>query len=418
MYWRKIFITIFFGLIFSFSALFAEQNLEILKAMMLADKGELVEASKIYENLYDKSKDKVFLKESLGLAIESGNEKSINKLLKKGEKILNNDNDFMRVKILHLISKMKLKEAKNLTNDLISKDQNDSRNFIMLGEINIFLNENKEALDNFKKAYEIDASEYNVERLSSFLLVNFKDTKEAKRYLEDFKIQNGCTINVCDTLSEIYRQNKEFKSFAKINEELYDIDNEQETLNKAIVGYVTANNLDDFKDFVKRHNIDNETAMSGYAQLGDFKSAIDIANLLFENTQDSKFQALMAIYEYESKSQIKKPENDELKNIIKNFEASVKKANQDVFFNYYGYLLIDHDIDIKKGIELVKKALEISPNSPYYLDSLAWGYYKIKECDMAKEQMNMALKHEGFAQEIEAKLHKNAIDECKSKEQK
>jgi tetratricopeptide (TPR) repeat protein len=44
--------------------------------------------------------------------------------------------------------------------------------------------------------------------------------------------------------------------------------------------------------------------------------------------------------------------------------------------NYLGYLYIDENINIDKGIELVKKALIEKPDSPYYLDSLGWGYFK------------------------------------------
>ena len=34
------------------------------------------------------------------------------------------------------------------------------------------------------------------------------------------------------------------------------------------------------------------------------------------------------------------------------------------------------NINIDKGIKLVKKALELIPNNPAFLDSLGWGYFK------------------------------------------
>ena len=59
----------------------------------------------------------------------------------------------------------------------------------------------------------------------------------------------------------------------------------------------------------------------------------------------------------------------------------------DVYDNYLGYLLIDYDIDVSRGVELVKRALTKDPTSVFYKDSLAWGYYKQKKCVEAYEIM-------------------------------
>ncbi|KIM09059.1 MAG: hypothetical protein KU29_02270 [Sulfurovum sp. FS06-10] len=77
--------------------------------------------------------------------------------------------------------------------------------------------------------------------------------------------------------------------------------------------------------------------------------------------------------------------------------------------NYYGYLLIDHDIDVEKGIVLVQRALELEPNSPFYLDSLAWGLYKQGKCFEANEIMKF------FGEQIyeeEVLEHIEAIKKC------
>ena len=98
--------------------------------------------------------------------------------------------------------------------------------------------------------------------------------------------------------------------------------------------------------------------------------------------------------------------------ILDKFEASVPKLNNDMFFNYYGYLLIDHEIDPRKGVEMVQKALEISPDSPYYEDSLAWGYFKLGECKKAKGIMMHAMKDVDFRTSKEAKEHLHLIERC------
>ena len=73
-----------------------------------------------------------------------------------------------------------------------------------------------------------------------------------------------------------------------------------------------------------------------------------------------------------------------------------------------GYILIDNDIDVKEGIKYVEKALEFDPNNEEYIDSLAWGYYKLGKCKEAWE----IIKHIKLDNE-EIKKHKEAIKKCK-----
>ncbi|MEK6797188.1 MAG: tetratricopeptide repeat protein [Spirochaetota bacterium] len=58
--------------------------------------------------------------------------------------------------------------------------------------------------------------------------------------------------------------------------------------------------------------------------------------------------------------------------------------------NALGYTYIDQDINIAKGLTLVKKALSIR-QSPHFYDSLGWGYFKEKRFDEAKTELTRAL---------------------------
>lgn len=58
--------------------------------------------------------------------------------------------------------------------------------------------------------------------------------------------------------------------------------------------------------------------------------------------------------------------------------------------NALGYTYIDQDIDVVKGLSLVKKAIAIK-QSPHYYDSLGWGYYKEKRYTEAKAELTRAL---------------------------
>jgi len=54
-----------------------------------------------------------------------------------------------------------------------------------------------------------------------------------------------------------------------------------------------------------------------------------------------------------------------------------------IALNNLGYILIDHDIDVNRGLSLVEKALHHVPEESSYLDSKAWGLYKIGKYEEA-----------------------------------
>lgn len=53
----------------------------------------------------------------------------------------------------------------------------------------------------------------------------------------------------------------------------------------------------------------------------------------------------------------------------------IKKDNYNAM-NTLGYILVDSETDIDKGIEYIKEALQKDPENPARLDSMGWAYYK------------------------------------------
>jgi len=52
------------------------------------------------------------------------------------------------------------------------------------------------------------------------------------------------------------------------------------------------------------------------------------------------------------------------------------------------WFLINNDIDINEGVDLVEKALKIDPEDPYYLDTKGWGLYKQGRYEEALQFLN------------------------------
>ncbi len=59
-------------------------------------------------------------------------------------------------------------------------------------------------------------------------------------------------------------------------------------------------------------------------------------------------------------------------------------------YNALGYSFADRNIKLDEALTLIKKALEISPNDHYMLDSLGWVYYKKGELDQAATYLKQA----------------------------
>lgn len=133
---------------------------------------------------------------------------------------------------------------------------------------------------------------------------------------------------------------------------------------------------------------------------------------MYKKTGEIKYLGESAIYEYES---LKNRDNKALLNkISKKFEQVLEQNRSTLYLNYYGYLLIDHDIDVKKGMKLVKEALETEPNSSFYLDSLAWGHYKLGECKESLSIIRKVITLEG-GDDPEVLKHYEDIKKCAKK---
>lgn len=59
--------------------------------------------------------------------------------------------------------------------------------------------------------------------------------------------------------------------------------------------------------------------------------------------------------------------------------------------NYLGYSWIDRNENLDRGLELIRKAVKLSPDDGYILDSLAWAYYRLGRYEEAIAPMEKAV---------------------------
>lgn len=146
----------------------------------------------------------------------------------------------------------------------------------------------------------------------------------------------------------------------------------------------------------------------------NYTKAFPLADKLYAKTGDVSYLGQSAIYEYESSE---KKDKAMLSRVMHKLEKVVKIEQSPLYLNYLGYLLIEHKLNVKKGIKYVRMALKSDPKSAFYLDSLAWGYYKLGDCKRAYTLIKKVSKLEG-GDDKEVLFHLKSIKTCFDKMKK
>ncbi len=77
-------------------------------------------------------------------------------------------------------------------------------------------------------------------------------------------------------------------------------------------------------------------------------------------------------------------------------EADFKRSleldgEQASVLNYLGYSWVDQNMNIDEAMELIKKAVKLKPDDGYYVDSLGWAYYRLRDYPRAVEHLERAV---------------------------
>lgn len=388
----------------------AEINFDILSALELQDKNPKA-ALELYKQIYKKTDSEVYLKEAIKIAFFIKDEKNLSELLGIGEKRLADDSDFLRIKIANLISKGKFEESSGAAKKLLGVEKT-AKNYSVLGSILYGLGDYENSLKNFESAYEKEKSEENLIRIVDILVNRLNEKSKAISFLETHRRIYGCGNLACAALADIYRIEKRYDDVIKIDEAQYLDTNDTAHLDDIVSIHYHFKDYDKIIEILKKYPYNKELLIDAYGKKGDYNLAMKTARDEFQSSGNYDFLAIEAIYEYESME--KNINKNTLNSVVEKFENIAPQLKNPIYLNYYGYILIDHDLDIKKGMEFVEKALEIEPNSAYYIDSLAWGYFKLGNCKKAKSEMDKITDKEFFKSD-EGKEHIDAINGCLQK---
>ena len=275
---------------------------------------------------------------------------------------------------------------------------------------------------NYSKAYELFNNAFNLNKsvntflnLTNIQYFNLLQKEESIKRIEEYIKINGYDFNLSMQLISFYEKEKKTEKIIPLLKDMYQFykksNEEALSLGKTkilLVKYLAKDNVGIAIDFLEQNNEEDEILLNLYKITNQPLKAYDLLDRLYKKSNNLDFLAQQAIIQFEMAEDKSKVLND----VIFKFDKVLLVTNNHIYENYLAYILIDFNINVKRGVSLVKKALKEEPNNLAYIDTLAWGEYKLKNCQEANKQMKRVVDEIGLNDE-EIKLHWEKIKECK-----
>ncbi|NPA66262.1 MAG: hypothetical protein GXO11_05190 [Epsilonproteobacteria bacterium] len=385
---------------------FEAEDAYILYALRAEEVGRFDVAAEFFSKLYDQTRKREYLYRYLGDLLH---EQQFQKVIQKISQIdpEEKDSKLVRIKIIAYLYNKEFEKSNALALKLV-RSTKDTQDYLLVAQTYIKLKNYKMALKYLEGAYNKNYDPKILDQISIIMYVNLQRPKDAIAQLETHARMFGCNSIICKRLIAFYSDQNDVDGILSVYKRMYKKEKNEEILRKIIQLYMYKKDYLSLEEFLKKNKVENEILLELYITTKQYQKASDMAYKLYEKTKKIDYLAQASIYEYEG---LKDKSKDKLQKIVKNLQKVVKENPKPLYLNYLGYLLIDHDIDIRKGIKYVQKALKQKPNAPYYLDSLGWGYYKLGECKKADEIFSRLRKIEG-SEEKEIQEHYQKILEC------
>lgn len=386
---------------------FEYEDVYIMTGLYLEELQDYNSSSKMFETLFLETNKKEYLYRSLKNDLVAQKFERVVQRVDL-EKNIEDDYELLKIKVVALIKLDRALEAKKLAIRLgeISKNIDD---YLLAADVYTKLQEYENAVAYLENIYVTNPHEKIIDRITTIMYVDLDRKKDAITQLEAHSRIYSCSEFICNKLIGFYSNENDLDALLSTYLRVYKLNENVEIAKKIIQIYGYKRDYKSMREFLQENKIDKELLLQLYIQEKDYKKATSIAKELYEETKNVMFLAQSAIFEYESSED--KNNKKMLDSVVSKLKEVVKRDKDAMSLNYLGYLLIDHDIDIKQGMKYIEEVLKIDPNSAYYLDSLAWGYYKLKNCKEALKIMKRVQKLEGGDNE-EVLKHIEMIEKC------
>lgn len=370
------------------------------------------QSSAFFAELYKQTKKKEYLYQALRMLEQSNDTKQLGQMTADALKESPDDKTLKRFEIITLLKSGQFAEGSQKAL-VLSETTKEAPDYQLYADSRLKLSDYRGAENALEKAYALTFDESTAERIALIRYTQLGEKEEAITFLKEHITAQGNSTKIGKRLASFYADQGKFDDAAAMYEQTFDAFGDASAAEEAIKVYAYQQNLMKMTALLEKSHINDPFLLDLYVKNKQFTQASALAQSLYEKENNPLFLAQSAVFKYEGASDQKDPA------LVASVIEGLKKASTDLeeplYLNYLGYLMIDHDVNVSEGMEYVRRALEKQPDSPFYIDSLAWGNYKLGKCAEALRLIKQVESMIG-TDEQEVKDHLKAIQACQVKE--
>lgn len=389
---------------------FEQEDTYILYALYAEEKKEYMAAAGLYELLYRNSGKKEYQYHELSNYLLAKDYKTLLKQSRYYIETEENDFQIRRYEILALIAENHYEEGKVKALALVEESKV-AEDYLLVSQIYIKEKHYDTAIKYLERAYRINYDEAILDQMAVILYVNLDRKADAIAQLESYSRLHACSTKICMRLASFYSQENDLEGMLSTYLRLYEHEPSDEVGEAIIRIYSYQKNMPKLLLFLEKSRMQDPLLLQLYIEGKAYDKAAKLAKELYKSKGEIAYLGQYAIFTYESAKD--KSDKAMLHDVMLTLKKVIREKPTPLFLNYLGYLMIDHKLDVDEGITYVNRALKIEPESAFYLDSLAWGYYRQKRCREAQKIMKQVTNKLGDDDE-EVKMHIDAIKKCMS----
>ncbi len=393
---------------------FEDENRLIILGLDSEVRGDLNSSYNYFNKLYVVTNNLEYRIKEINLLIKLKELSTAKLEIKKSLKIYKNNLMLKKLLITIYLQEQNFDKSLKIALEILNQEK-EIRNYDLISSIYLLQQKYDEALKYLDGAYAIGHSEEILDKIITTLYIYTGDKSKAISYLETHIRLYGCSKKFCNNLISMYAEKQDVDGLISIYKRMYK-EFKDKIYGKKVAEFLIFKK--DFKGvvlFLESSGVNDKLLLDIYKIEKSYSKARDLTLRFYKKTNDINYLAQSAMLEYEGTKN--KSDKKILDSVVKKLKEVVSLLDNDVYQNYLGYLLIEHDLDLKGGMELIKKALQKDKNSVYYLDSLAWGYYKLKNYKEAYKLMKIVVDKIGL-EDSEVIFHWKTIKSSLKKEDK
>jgi len=413
--WNRIILTLLLSINVSTSILYAQkisisEDELIMRGILYNEYKSYENSYEVYKELFDTTQAEVYLfKEATASLLGDIHILDSIKRLKMWDDKYPNTLEVRRLLIPLYLTARQVENAK-IEAEFLLESSNNALDLDLASNTFLYGGEFERALVLLSKIYETVPRESILIRMVEIMDELTGERKKAIQLLETHRRINIVSEEIYIRLLRLYQKEKDIDGILETYKDMYALDNKEEYLNNIIDAYSYKRDFSSAIVFLEKEKRKPKILYELYKIKQDFTKAIDLLDILYKKDNDAKWLAEKGILLFENAED--KDDKKMIKNVLYYLEKAIVLGKDDsLYLNYYGYTLIEKEVDIKKGMKFIKNALMQQPDNTYYLDSLAWGHYKSGECSEAYTLMKRVVEEEGL-EEIEIIRHWDAIRKC------